>query len=1047
MAFDAGTIEAHLTLDRTRFSRELNLAKQEGKAFDGTTYKAKLDLDRTTFNRDLEKTQRQLAELTARTRAVRLGLDSRTANAELTRFNERLLALGSGEVDVNADTTAASARLREVAAAARSVPREVDVKVDVDRGGAGRAALHSLIGLLIAGSPALVPAVAAATAGVVGLSSGLAAAGGVVGAAGVGYLAVGKQAAVMAEGLSKAKEKLDQTAEGTEAHAEALKNYKALLAEMKGPLGDLVLELEATKAAFSDLGEQLTPRAARTMTQALVLVRDVMTGIPPLFNVADRSISQMLDSLSEWFHGPGFGDLTRFITQEGPDAFRSFGRIAGGALTGVGHLFEAFAGTGQAALDWLADSMERFSSWADRLKYSPAFANFLDYVNENAPRVIDLIGSLVSAVIDVGQALAPYGGAALEAITGIARGLSSMAENHGDLLALGLVLGGLALAATKGTTALRGLTGALGAGSAAAKLMGGSMTGAVAGIVAVGIAAEVSSNQWDKWQNKKILDSGAKVNIDELSASLRTLGQTGEVTGAGLATLGEFGPVSHKFKEDAADSAAAWENLVDSFARGAGQDFGDKFKRLGDGGKNMAELTARTRELDAALSQLVQGGYAADARAAFDRIGAAAREAGVSQDDLNKMFPTYIDAVGRLKTSQDNATAGLDDTTDAALRQKQALDDLADAQNRASGALTLRGSARDLEAAYDDATASIKENGRTLDDNTPKGRANASALDAIAAAALRQAEAMRNAGKDQQDIGAAMADARERLIQVARGFNMSQTAAENYADSVLEIPPSVTTTPKFEDQTAREKKATLEAEYRALAKMDPTSKAFLETAGALAKHEALARKLGILDKYIASPKVEAQTEAANERIRNVNNRLDELGGRRPRPKVEVTETGVWAVQQRINAIRGKTVHINVVQSVSGMNRRINDRGFAAGGIVAKLAAGGVVRADTGMVVPGYAPGVDSVPAMLSPGEGVLRPEVVRALGAATINAWNRAGARGDYSTGRQVAPVAGGRAGKTINVTTHVYNPSGQPTEASINARAEMTARALLGDE
>src|SRR5699024_8816659 len=30
---------------------------------------------------------------------------------------------------------------------------------------------------------------------------------------------------------------------------------------------------------------------------------------------------------------------------------------------------------------------------------------------------------------------------------------------------------------------------------------------------------------------------------------------------------------------------------------------------------------------------------------------------------------------------------------------------------------------------------------------------------------------------------------------------------------------------------------------------------------------------------------------------------------------------------------------------------------------------------TGGVVPGYAPGVDIVPALLSPGEGILRPEV------------------------------------------------------------------------
>ncbi|WP_424214781.1 transglycosylase SLT domain-containing protein [Streptomyces sp. BI20] len=66
--------------------------------------------------------------------------------------------------------------------------------------------------------------------------------------------------------------------------------------------------------------------------------------------------------------------------------------------------------------------------------------------------------------------------------------------------------------------------------------------------------------------------------------------------------------------------------------------------------------------------------------------------------------------------------------------------------------------------------------------------------------------------------------------------------------------------------------------------------------------------------------------------------------------------------------------------------------------MAKLAGTGAplstVGFSTGGVVPGYQPGIDTVPAMLSKGEGVLRPEVVRALGASTIHAWNAAARRG-----------------------------------------------------
>ncbi|MFI0481746.1 phage tail tape measure protein [Actinomadura sp. 9N215] len=53
-----------------------------------------------------------------------------------------------------------------------------------------------------------------------------------------------------------------------------------------------------------------------------------------------------------------------------------------------------------------------------------------------------------------------------------------------------------------------------------------------------------------------------------------------------------------------------------------------------------------------------------------------------------------------------------------------------------------------------------------------------------------------------------------------------------------------------------------------------------------------------------------------------------------------------------------------------------------------------VRFAAGGVLPGYAPGRDSVMAMLSPGEGILRPEAVKALGENWINSVNHNAKRG-----------------------------------------------------
>ncbi|MGW0930703.1 hypothetical protein [Streptomyces sp. NPDC002644] len=69
-----------------------------------------------------------------------------------------------------------------------------------------------------------------------------------------------------------------------------------------------------------------------------------------------------------------------------------------------------------------------------------------------------------------------------------------------------------------------------------------------------------------------------------------------------------------------------------------------------------------------------------------------------------------------------------------------------------------------------------------------------------------------------------------------------------------------------------------------------------------------------------------------------------------------------------------------------------------GGKPTKKARGGLIRtSDVAPVIPGYKPGIDTVPAVLSPGEGILRPEVTRAIGENTINEWNYLARSGQVS--------------------------------------------------
>ncbi|ASX98692.1 tape measure protein [Arthrobacter phage Colucci] len=91
-------------------------------------------------------------------------------------------------------------------------------------------------------------------------------------------------------------------------------------------------------------------------------------------------------------------------------------------------------------------------------------------------------------------------------------------------------------------------------------------------------------------------------------------------------------------------------------------------------------------------------------------------------------------------------------------------------------------------------------------------------------------------------------------------------------------------------------------------------------------------------------------------------------------------------------------------------------GASGGGV---FSGGGVLGLDGGGVLPGYAPGKDTIPAMLSRGESVLVPELTAAIGPGNIMALNR-----EFSGGRpagsgpsaSLLSAVGGGGGSTMTV-------------------------------
>ncbi|MGN6413783.1 phage tail tape measure protein [Flexivirga sp.] len=251
-------------------------------------------------------------------------------------------------------------------------------------------------------------------------------------------------------------------------------------------------------------------------------------------------------------------------------------------------------------------------------------------------------------------------------------------------------------------------------------------------------------------------------------------------------------------------------SVATSKAGGLGETIGKLatgFGTFGTGASSSADaVKARLKGLGEALAGLVEDGHADVAAKAFAQIQAEAKKSGVSTAELNKLMPAYADALQNTANKQKLAADSGKDNAAALKKQQEEAQAAADAfqketdaiANLGSALLEQRGDQVGFEAALDDATKALKDNGRTLDIHTEKGRANRTALDQIAASTDKWAANTFKTTGSQRQANAVIAEGRKHYIAMAKSMGMSAKDAENLADKLFKLPPGTDTSVKVD---------------------------------------------------------------------------------------------------------------------------------------------------------------------------------------------------------------------------------------------------------
>lgn len=661
----------------------------------------------------------------------------------------------------------------------------------------------SVKGAAVSLAPALIP-IAAAAAPIV---AGMGAAAVAVGAFGA---AIGPQIGAMGD-AAKAEEKYTEAVEkhgkSSQEAAKAEQAYLASVQKLPPATREAAAALSVMKEGYEDWSNALAADTMPVVTKGI----GVLGGLFPKLTPVVKGASQ---------------ELNRFVT------------IAAGGIqsSAFDRFMRSFADFSTGALQKANDGLVRLTRTLDTGKVGGAIGEFMQYARENGPLVGDTLQDVATALMkllvaasDVGVgmltvvnafaglvAALPTGlvstllqvAIAFKAVKLAAAGFSAVSTG---ILALSTQIVAMRTAAGGATGTLASLTAAFGALSRGAKLA----------VAATGIGLLVVALV-------ELMEIGQRTpaDMDRMSTALGKFGQTGKATGELARVVGK------DFKE--------FNEALRGMARPSGldqvqQSITDFF---GMDSTPVKKWKGVLDDVDKGLSNLVKSGNAQLAAQAFDEFAKHAQAQGLTTEELRTQLDDYKAALADAAFEQKLAaeSMGLFGAQAQAVQgkleaQKQSTDGLRESIHALNNVvLMMRGGMRGMEAAIDAAAKAAQENGKTLDINTEKGRANSEALDNLATATMKAAEGARESGASWTTVNGIYERGKGQLIAVAQQMGLTEAQAKKLADQILKTPNKTATLKgditdlkaKIKDAQARlknapmSKKAAIRAELAAL---------------------------------------------------------------------------------------------------------------------------------------------------------------------------------------------------------------------------------------
>lgn len=216
----------------------------------------------------------------------------------------------------------------------------------------------------------------------------------------------------------------------------AQSKYQDALAKLTPAARDTFNAFVGLRSAFKDWSTSLQPQVMPLFTRALISLRNTLPSLTLFVKGAVDAIRELQNRASAEVKKPFWQGFKKDLQGSVTPAIVGLAVAFGNIFKGMAGIIDAFL----PHMDGLSGGLQRitgkFADWGTKLKGSPAFEQFLQYAAQQAPKLGQTLGQIVTAFLAVGKAIAPLSGPALTIITALAAGIAALATHMPGLVQL-----------------------------------------------------------------------------------------------------------------------------------------------------------------------------------------------------------------------------------------------------------------------------------------------------------------------------------------------------------------------------------------------------------------------------------------------------------------------------------------------------------------------------------------------------------------------------------------------------------------------------------